>query len=236
MRFPHYIQIMKIPVLITAAAIFSFACGSQANSDHSNAVDHNAMGHTNSNSAGIDHSAMDHSKMTSSENVDSAPYELQFIDTMTIHHQGAVDMAELAETRAERAELKQLAKAIISDQAAEIAKMKSWRDRFFPGAAMAVNMEMPGMAEGMSGMDMKKLESLKGNDFDLEFIRQMIPHHEGAVLMAKDSIARSAEGKKAANAETAKLAVDFRAFAEGIIAEQDAEITQMQSWQEAWKK
>src|SRR3546814_6489665 len=62
-----------------------------------------------------------------------------------------------------------------------------WRDRWFAEKGKAVNMDFPGMRNSMGGMDMKKLESLNGNDFDLEFLRQMIAHHEGAVNMAKDA-------------------------------------------------
>jgi uncharacterized protein (DUF305 family) len=47
---------------------------------------------------------------------------------MTAHHQGAVDMARPAETKAQHAELKEMARNIIRDQEREIAQMKQWRD------------------------------------------------------------------------------------------------------------
>jgi len=34
--------------------------------------------------------------MKSSPNAANAPYDLQFLDTMIAHHQGAVDMAKIA--------------------------------------------------------------------------------------------------------------------------------------------
>src|SRR5687768_2083361 len=74
----------------------------------------------------LDHNTMDHSKMghgDSSKGAESAPYELQFLDTMIVHHQGAVDMALLADTRAGHPELKTLAENIIEDQRKEIAEM-----------------------------------------------------------------------------------------------------------------
>jgi len=175
---------------------------------------------------------MDHSKMESSSRAAEQPYELQFIDTMTAHHQGAVDMALLAATRAQHGELKSLAENIITGQRKEIEQMGKWRDEWFAGKPAAINMDFPGMRAGMQGMDMKKLDSLKANDFDLEFINQMIPHHEGAVVMAKDAVAK-------APSDPAKLTptgAAFRSFAESIIKDQEAEIAQMRTWQSSWSK
>jgi uncharacterized protein (DUF305 family) len=47
-----------------------------------------------------------------------------FIADMTAHHQGAVEMAELAKDKADHAEIRTLADDIISAQEGEIATMK----------------------------------------------------------------------------------------------------------------
>jgi len=161
--------------------------------------------------------------MQSSPDAASAPFDLQFLDTMIAHHKGAVEMAMLADTRAQHAELKELAANIIYDQEREIAKMSEWRDRWFAEKKIAINMEFPGMSHGMGGMDLKKLESLKGNEFDLEFLRQMIPHHEGAVQMA-----RAVKGQDSY--------AELKELAEDIIVAQEAEIKQMREWLSAWSK
>ncbi len=44
--------------------------------------------------------------MSSSPNAANAPFDLQFIDTMSAHHQGAIDLAQTAESKAQKAELK----------------------------------------------------------------------------------------------------------------------------------
>ncbi|HEV8591547.1 MAG TPA: DUF305 domain-containing protein [Pyrinomonadaceae bacterium] len=178
--------------------------------------------HNVTDNANMDHSKMGHA-MESSPNAASAPYDLQFIDTMIAHHQGAIDMAQLVDTRAQHGELKTLAKSIIADQQNEIAQMREWRKSWFGEAAPAVNMDLPGMHQGMFGMNLEKLDNLKANEFDVEFVRQMIPHHEGAVAMAEDL------KKQEAHAE-------LKTLADNIIKSQSAEIGQMKQWLADWNK
>ena len=54
-------------------------------------------------------------------------FDAAFIAAMIDHHQGAIDMAELAESRAEHDEIKQLSQAIIRAQEGEIAQMHDWQ-------------------------------------------------------------------------------------------------------------
>jgi len=54
-------------------------------------------------------------------------FDLMFIDMMTPHHVGAVVMAKEALTKAEHAEIKRLAQAIIAAQEKEIAQMGKWK-------------------------------------------------------------------------------------------------------------
>ena len=53
-----------------------------------------------------------------------ANYDLRFIDSMIPHHQGAIEMSELAATRSEKTELKNMAAKIIQDQKAEIEQFQ----------------------------------------------------------------------------------------------------------------
>lgn len=217
---------MKLKILFIVSLSFALVSCEGPPSVKETPIDHNTMDHSK-----MDHSKMGHSGMASSPNAAQAPYELQFIDTMIVHHQGAVDMAQLADTRAASTELKTLATAIIADQQKEIAQMKKWREEGFAGQPPAVNMDFPGMSDGMKGMDMGKLDSLKAREFDAEFVNQMIPHHEGAVAMAKDAVA-----KYPSAATQTPLANELRTFAESIINAQESEIKQMREWQKAWSK
>jgi uncharacterized protein (DUF305 family) len=171
----------------------------------------------------MDHSTMDHSKMESSPGAADAPYELQFLDTMIVHHVGAIDAAQLVATRAQHKALQDMAKAIIADQQREVAEMKQWRSQWFGDSPQAVNMDLPGMRDGMRDMDLSKLDALKENDFDLEFVRQMIPHHEGAVAMAKDAL-------------THDVHPDLKNLSDSIVNSQSDEIEKMKTWQAEWQR
>ncbi len=50
---------------------------------------------------------------------------------MIEHHKGAIAMAKEARTKAEHAELKQLAEAIIKAQEGEVAQLEQWNREWF---------------------------------------------------------------------------------------------------------
>jgi len=156
-----------------------------------------------------------------------------FIEMMIPHHQDAVEMANLALTRAKRPEIKQLAEAIKRDQTREIQQMRGWYKTWYgkdvPQVPMGTGMmgNRQGMGQGMmtqNGMMHTDLNALKNAaDFDKEFVRQMIPHHQMAVHMAQMVLNQ-------------KTRPEIRTLAQSIIKSQTAEINQMQQWQQAWSK
>lgn len=152
----------------------------------------------------------------------SAPYDLQYLDTMTHHHQSAIDMASLAQDRASSAEIKAFAQKIISAQSEEIKQFKSWRESWYVDKPNATTMQMHGMKHSMQHMDMDKLKSASGAAFDRLFLGMMIPHHQGAIEMSRPAL------KKASHPEV-------REAARKIIEDQQKEITRMQQWLDAMK-
>lgn len=88
--------------------------------------------------------------MTSLESAD--PFDKAFIDQMTVHHQGAVAMAKAELAGGENAELKKIARAIVSAQEKEIAELAQWKADWYPGAADSGE-ESGGMSGDMPGMN-----------------------------------------------------------------------------------
>lgn len=139
--------------------------------------------------------------------------DVMFAQMMIPHHEQAIQMADLAPTRASDAEVKQLATKIKGEQDPEIQTMKGWLSEWGqPAASGGMGHDMSG---GMSEADMKKLEAAKGKSFDKLFTQQMIVHHNGAIDMART------EQAKGMNPQAKELA-------KNIETGQQAEVAQMQ--------
>ena len=178
------------------------------------------------------HSDADRSHMNHNMSMDLGPadtdYDLRFIDAMMLHHQGAVDMAKEVLNKSQRPEMKKLAEDIINAQNREINQMKQWRKTWYPQASstpMAHNPQMgqmmPMTQEMMQSMMMSMNLGAANAEFDKRFINAMIPHHEGALVMAEDALSKSKRP------EIKKLSQD-------IVSSQQKEIDQMKQWRKAW--
>ena len=117
--------------------------------------------------------------------------DTKFSQMMIVHHEGAVEMAELAIERADSAEVRALAERIAVAQGPEIETMTSWLGAW--GEEHPAEMDMGGMDHGgmeMDGMDqetvMAELSELSGGDFDRRFLELMTAHHRGAIEMAEE--------------------------------------------------
>ncbi|HEU5013806.1 MAG TPA: DUF305 domain-containing protein [Roseiflexaceae bacterium] len=141
----------------------------------------------------------------------NAPFDAQFIDGMTKHHQGPIAMAQQVLQESRRPELLQLANNIISSQQQEIAQLATWRKQWYPDLAPTQGMDM----------DTMELSTETSKPFDQRFIEAMIPHHNGAIAMDKEA------QQKAEHPEIKQLA-------DTIITAQEAEVAHMQQWQRAW--
>ncbi|MDV9189147.1 DUF305 domain-containing protein, partial [Streptomyces sp. SR27] len=129
--------------------------------------------------------------------------DVMFAQMMIPHHQQALEMAELADGRAEDPEVKKLVAAIERAQDPEIQKMKAWLKGWGrPESASHGSGGGHSMAGMMSEQDMKDLAAVKGKAFDRKFAELMIAHHNGAVDMAKE------EQKSGTNATAKALADD----------------------------
>ncbi|BAY39462.1 hypothetical protein NIES2111_38380 [Nostoc sp. NIES-2111] len=157
-----------------------------------------------------------------------ANYDLRFIDAMIMHHQGAVNMANVAQQKSKRTEIKKLATDIINAQNQEISQMKQWRTAWYPKAGdqpMAHDATMGHMmamsSQQQQAMMMSQDLGKADAEFDLRFINAMIPHHEGAVVMAQDALQKSQRQ-------------EIKTLAQAIIKAQEEEIKEMKQWRTTW--
>ena len=169
--------------------------------------------------------AMDHGSMGMGSEQDArqlvAPNgeysDAAFVDAMVPHHEGAVEMAEVALQNAEHEEIRVLAREIIDAQRAEIEEFGRLR-----GELDGATMEGMSEEEMNGGMGMTDARDLAGaRPFDRAFIDAMMPHHESAIAMAKVALEESEDPK-------------IRRIAEDIVTSQNREISQMKAWREEW--
>ncbi len=177
-----------------------------------------ACGGGNGSSAGHDgHKTSSPSAPASAGQGEHNAADVAFAKGMIPHHRQAVEMADLAQTRTESAEVKKLAAEIKKAQDPEIGTLSGWLTSW----GEEVPEEGRGAGHGghsMSGMmtpeEMDELEKASGAAFDTAFLEMMVKHHEGAVEMAKTE--RSDGAYKPA-----------KDMAGDIVTSQSAEITRM---------
>jgi len=156
--------------------------------------------------------------MSPSSTTGASAADAMFAQMMIPHHEQAVVMSDLAETRSTNPEILALAAEIKAAQQPEIEQMKGWLTEW----GVPVMSGMDAMDEhgghGMSGMltdeQIDQLAAASGSEFDILFAEGMIEHHEGAIDMAEDVI----------DSKDPRVA----ALAQAIIQTQQAEIAQMQ--------
>lgn len=148
---------------------------------------------------------------------DSAQFsstDLMFAQMMIPHHEQAIEMSTLAETRTTNPKVLALAGQIRAAQAPEIEQMKEWL-----AVSGSSDNDMGHMDHGMNQMgmlddaQMNALAAANGAAFDTLYLEGMIAHHLGAIDMAQMILG-------SANPEVKKLG-------ENIVSSQQAEIDQM---------
>ena len=134
-----------------------------------------------------------------------------FVAEMIPHHESAVEMAKIAEDRGESEFVRKLAKDIISAQNVEIGTMRQEDEALDTAGVKRGSLPVP---DHMKGMDDDPAMLRKAEPFDKAFIEMMIPHHEGAIAMAKAEIK---DGKDP----------ELKGLAQDIVSAQEREIKEM---------
>jgi uncharacterized protein (DUF305 family) len=143
----------------------------------------------------------------------------RFIDAMVPHHQGAIDMAQVALENAEHPEILALSEDIVLAQETEIGQLKAVKQEQFGTSEASMDMSAEEM-EGM-GMTMSSEELANQEPFDRAFIDNMIPHHESAISMANVVLEESENP-------------EIREIAGAIVDAQEREVEQMMLWRDDW--
>ena len=128
--------------------------------------------------------------------------DVEFMQGMIMHHAQAVEMTDMIADRTDNRDLHLLGERISKSQSDEMAFMVRWLQA--RGQATEMKMsggsdshashahggtqapkthQMPGM---LSPKQMEELKAAKGSTFDMLFLKGMIQHHEGALVMVKD--------------------------------------------------
>ena len=209
--------VVSTSIAVAAVAALVAGCGSG---------DQNMPGMDHGNMPGMSHGNQPPAAGGQHNDVD-----VTFAQGMVPHHAQAIDMAKLAEQRAQSVQVKDLARQIEAAQGPEIATLNGWLQSW---GVPAPQTSMPGMDHGgmdhggmdhggmdmgqgmMSQDDMQKLQQAQGPAFDRMFLEMMIKHHEGAVIMAQAEIAQG-------------QFPDAKQMAQQIITTQQAEIGTMQN-------
>lgn len=199
---------MTLTALALASALTLTACGTGAQDENAGAEA--------SATATPSTTATGSAEEVSAEHNDA---DVMFAQMMIPHHQQAVEMSEMLLAKDDvPAEVAAFAQKVIDAQGPEIERMNAMLTAWGQDPVDTDGME--GMDHGgMSGMmseeDMTALDQAQGTEAARLYLEQMTAHHKGAVDMAKD------EAKDGQNPQAVQLA-------EQVIADQEAEITEMQ--------
>jgi uncharacterized protein (DUF305 family) len=195
----------KLPLIAIAAFAFIFsACTKEDTLTHLQPHDQNRM-------MMIMHQMM--------MNMDTVPKtkdpEIDFLRMMRVHHQGAINMANLELQEGKNDSLKRTAQKIIKEQQAEIADFSAYLATHSANNAVpAFNMETE---ENMMKMTKTADVQFITGDIDNDFATLMIPHHQGAIENATTYL-------KYGNDEQVQV------WAEKIIKTQKMEIIELSNW------
>ena len=152
-------------------------------------------------------------------------FDEAYIADMLAHHEGALNMSEQVMAVTAHEEIRTLASDIVQSQSAELMKMRTWQKEWGYKETMSGGHGSHGGAGMDMGGDMvemqNKLQGLKGEEYDKEFLKQMILHHEQAVEMSQYA---------ATNAKHQEI----KDLASAVISAQTKEIEQMKQWQKDW--
>jgi uncharacterized protein (DUF305 family) len=157
--------------------------------------------------------------MDSLEKLSGKQFDIAWMSQMIQHHKGALEMAQKCVKTCNEPDVQKAAQTIINAQTREIKQMTGWLKTWY-GVVPDKN-QMALMRQDMKSMmdsSMTGMVSMDGMAHaDKAFLEGMIPHHQGAVDMAKLALTKAAKP-------------ELKKFAQQVITDQSKEIKQFQTW------
>lgn len=139
--------------------------------------------------------------------------DVMFMNMMIVHHDQAIQMAELSENRTQNENILELSENISEAQTRENEQMKAWMNEL--GFSYGNHHRMAGM---VTSEEMQELRDSNGSEFNELFAELMIQHHQGGIAMAE-------------NFRDSGQNQDLRAMQQNMINAQTREIELMRTWQ-----
>ena len=166
------------------------------------------------------------SAMMGSAVVYSGNPDADFVMLMIPHHRGALDMAAVEAKYGTDPVIRALSQKIEGGQQPQIDQMTAWQ-KAHAGAAASADAAV--IRTAFSAANDKMMTGMMGDSMahsgnaDLDFVKMMIPHHQGAIDMASVELKYGSDP-------------DMKALAQAIIAAQTSEIAEMNDWLKAAKR
>ncbi|GAA3503216.1 hypothetical protein GCM10019016_103260 [Streptomyces prasinosporus] len=154
--------------------------------------------------------------------------EITFLAEIISHHKAAIEMAELELQRGTDPGIRTHAENIIANQKHQVEQFTRWLHQWYgltPEEAMEhvsaeARKEMAEMEKDSERM-MAELQAVpKGKEFDVEFVRMIIPHHDSGVIEFLEPQARAVHAELRTAAASGAMTqeseiVDFRTWLSG---------------------
>ncbi len=197
-------KLRNLTIIAASGALGLAACGSSDSASSSISAPPGTIASAASTPAASDFKAAD----------------VEFAQSMILHHQQAVEMADLAidTTVGANEKVVDLATRIKGAQKPEMEMMGGWLTAWGQPMQMDTSMGqgMPMLDGMMTDDEMNGLRNVKGADFDMMWMQMMIRHHQGAIAMAQ-------------TVKTTGSNTDVMDMADQVITAQQGEIAEMET-------